>query len=295
MHTTSPPAAVPGDIGVIGAGTMGLGVAQALAAAGHRVTVVDPVPAALESAPGRLRTGLRAAVLMGRQDAASTGPTAVRVRFSRTLRDVREAPFVIECAPERIPLKEGLYSELGALCPRDTVIATCTSAIPVGLLGVRVQAPERVLGMHFMNPAYATDSVEVVRGEHTSDATLARARHLLHTMGKKGIVVHDSPGFVSNRVLMATVNDAAGVVQAGTADAKAVDAIFQDCFGHPMGPLRTADLIGLDVIVDTLHVLRELTGGAHFTPCTLLADLVAQGKLGRKTGEGFHRYATRRA
>ncbi|RNG18257.1 3-hydroxyacyl-CoA dehydrogenase family protein [Streptomyces botrytidirepellens] len=282
-------------IGVIGAGTMGLGVAQALAAAGHQVTAVDPVPAALNSAPDRLRAGLRAAVLLGRQEAATTGSTAERIRFTAELKDLHNASFLIECAPERISLKQDLYSALDTLCSRDTVIATCTSAIPVELLSIRVQAPERILGMHFMNPAYAKDAVEVIRGKDTGDATLARAHHLLHTMGKKGIVVHDAPGFVSNRVLMATVNDAATVVQEGTADATAVDAIFQDCFGHAMGPLRTADLIGLDIIVDTLHVLRELTDSPQFTPCALLARLVAQGKLGRKTGEGFHRYATQQA
>jgi 3-hydroxybutyryl-CoA dehydrogenase len=141
-----------------------------------------------------------------------------------------------------------------------------------------------------MNPAPLKDAVEVVRSPHTSDGTLQLTLGFLERLGKKPIVVRDGPGFVTNRVLMLTVNEAATVLQQGTADAETVDRVFQECFGHPMGPLRTGDLIGLDTIVDTLDVLREHTGDERFRPCTLLAGLVAEGSVGRKAGRGFHHY-----
>ncbi|MFI6688485.1 3-hydroxyacyl-CoA dehydrogenase family protein [Streptomyces sp. NPDC050485] len=279
-------------VGVVGAGTMGVGVAHCLAAAGHDVTVVDPLPRSLATAPDRLRAGLRMAALLRRAPADGVEPTVRRVRFGADVEELRTASFVVECARESIPVKREVFRSLDAVLSPTAVIATCTSAIPVGLLAEHVEAPERVLGMHFMNPAYAKDSVEVVRGEHTSEQTLDHAHDLLKTMGKQGIVVGDAPGFVSNRLSHATYNDAAAVVQAGTADAATVDRLFQECFGHTMGPLRTADLIGLDTVVDTLHVLHELTSDSRFTPCTLLTDLVAAGRLGRKSGQGFHTYAT---
>ncbi|MEU5980233.1 3-hydroxyacyl-CoA dehydrogenase family protein [Streptomyces sp. NPDC047315] len=276
--------------GVVGAGTMGVGVAHCLAAAGYRVTVVDPVAHALTTAPDRLRTGIRMASLLGRPPADGAEGVVARVRFRADLEDLGTAPFVIECAREDIPLKREVFRSLDAVLDATAVVATCTSAIPVGLLAEHISEPGRVLGMHFMNPPYAKDFVEVVRGRHTTGETLSRAEHLLEGMGKQGIVVGDVPGFVSNRLSHATYNDAAGVVAAGTADAATVDRLFQECFGHAMGPLRTADLIGLDTVVDTLHVLRELTGDDRFTPCPLLTDLVADGRLGRKSGRGFHTY-----
>lgn len=290
-HATPPP--IPSrTVGVVGAGTMGVGVAHCLAAAGHEVTVVDPVPEALASAPERLRAGLRMATLLRRAPADGAGATMARVRFGSDLTELRTASFVVECARESIPVKQEVFRSLNAVLPATTVIATCTSAIPVGLLAEYIDAPNRVLGLHFMNPAYAKDSLEMIRGDHTSEQTLDDAHDLLRSMNKEGIVVGDAPGFVSNRLSHSTYNDAAGVVQAGTADAATVDRLFQECFGHTMGPLRTADLIGLDTVVDTLHVLHELTRDARFIPCTLLTDLVAAGRLGRKSGQGFHTYAT---
>lgn len=281
-------------VGVVGAGTMGVGIAQCLAAAGHDVIVTDPSADALASGPDRLRAGLRMAVLLRKAQAgaAAQAPERLleRIRWTSEPAELAPATFVVECARENIALKEEVFRTLGAVCDPATVLATCTSAIPVGRVAAQVEEPGRVLGMHFMNPAYAKDFVEVIRGDATTDATLQRAEALLASMGKKGIVVRDAPGFVSNRVLMATVNDAATVVQEGTADAADVDRIFQDCFGHAMGPLRTADLIGLDTIVDSLDVLLTLTGDAHFTACALLRELVTEGRLGRKSGRGFHTY-----
>ncbi|RBM10764.1 3-hydroxybutyryl-CoA dehydrogenase [Streptomyces sp. PT12] len=274
-------------VGVVGAGTMGTGVAQCFAAAGHPVVVVDPDPAARAAGPERLRAGVRSARLLRR---SAVGPVDERVTWAEKPSALSGVGFVVECGPERLPVKEEVLRELDRVCPPEAAFASCTSAIPIARLGSFTARPQRVIGTHFMNPAPLKDTVEVIRSPHTSDATLALTVGLLAGLGKKAIVVGDGPGFVSNRVLMLTVNEAAAVVEAGTADADTVDRVFKDCFGHPTGPLRTADLIGLDTVVDTLVVLREHTGDERFTPTPLLARLVADGSLGRKSGRGFHPY-----
>ncbi|MGW7574630.1 3-hydroxyacyl-CoA dehydrogenase family protein [Streptomyces sp. NPDC054765] len=285
-------------VGVVGAGTMGIGVAQSLAEAGHPVVVVDPVHEALDDGPRKLRDGLRTARLLRRTSRRTSGvvPAAEvsdRIRWTPDAAALDAVAFVIECAPERMSVKEMVFKELDAVCPPGTVFASCTSAIPIATLAAHTQRPDRVLGTHFMNPAYLKDAVEVIRGPGTGDRVLDATLGLLSGMGKRGHVVNDAPGFVSNRVLMPMVNDAAARVEAGTADAETVDRIFQDCFGHAMGPLRTADLIGLDTIVDTLYVLLEITADARYEPCSLLLELVRQGHRGRKSGRGFHAYGRR--
>ena len=281
------------DFGVVGAGVMGIGITQCLARAGHAVLVVDPDPGALSTGPRRLRDGLRLDRLLGRgYSDIPVDAFLSRVRWTDRLSDLSGAVFVIECVRERVPDKERVFHELDAICPPQAVFASCTSAIPIGRLAGVTGRSDRVLGMHFMNPAPLKDTVEVIKALTTSEETLHRAMNLLGTLDKKAIVVSDAPGFVSNRVLMITINEAATVVQQGTADVEQVDEIFQNCFGHPMGPLRTADLIGLDTILDTLDVLREHTGNPLFEPCPLLTDLVHTGCTGRKSGSGFYDYAT---
>ncbi|SCK17559.1 3-hydroxyacyl-CoA dehydrogenase [Streptomyces sp. WMMB 714] len=280
-------------VGVVGAGTMGIGVAQCFAQAGHPVVVVDPDAAAREDGAARLRAGLRLrSLLRGRRPdggGAAADPLEL-VRFTDELTGLADAAFVVECAREQVPVKEKVLRGLDEACGAETVFASCTSAIPVERLGSFTGRPDRVIGTHFMNPAPLKDAVEVVRSPHTGEETLALTLGFLARIGKKPIVVGDGPGFVTNRVLMLTVNEAAAVLQQGTADAETVDRVFQECFGHPMGPLRTGDLIGLDTIVDTLDVLREHTGDERFRPCALLAGLVAEGSVGRKAGRGFHTY-----
>jgi 3-hydroxybutyryl-CoA dehydrogenase len=297
--TTDVPQAL---VGIVGAGTMGVGVAQCFAEAGHRVVVVDNDPGALASGPARLRAGIRTATLLRRRSGATapapapapTGAPAPRaellVTFSAELADMAAALLVVECAREDEDVKEGILRELDRICGPEAIFASNTSCIPVSRLGSFTGRPDRVIGTHFMNPAPLKDAVEVARSPRTSDETVDRTLELLAGLGKKPIVVGDGPGFVTNRVLMLTVNEAAYVLHEGTADAGTVDRVFQECFGHPMGPLRTGDLIGLDTVADTLDVLREHTGDERFQPCPLLTKLVAEGSVGRKAGRGFHHY-----
>ncbi|MEW2378669.1 3-hydroxyacyl-CoA dehydrogenase family protein [Micromonospora sp. NPDC047812] len=283
-----------GTVGVVGAGTMGLGIAQCLAEGGYDVVVVDPAvgaAAGAAAAAGRLRTGLRQARLLAPHRAGEPVARVIeRISWTDRTAGLDRAGYVIECAPERIPLKERIFGELDAVCPPTTVLASVTSAVPIERLAASTRRPERVVGTHFMNPAPLRASVEVVRAPRTSADTLQRTLDLLAAIGKTGIVVADGPGFVINRVLMLTVNEAAEVVGRGTADAATVDRVFQDCLGHPTGPLRTADLIGLDTVVDTLLVLLECTGDPRFRPGRTLRELVAAGRYGRKSGSGFHQY-----
>ncbi|MGW6908981.1 3-hydroxyacyl-CoA dehydrogenase family protein [Streptomyces sp. NPDC054940] len=286
-------------VGIVGAGTMGIGVAQCFAEAGHPVVVVDNDPGALASGPARLRAGIRTATLLRRRSQqAQAGATASRteslVTWSAELTDMAAALLVVECAREDEDIKEGILRELDRICGPEAIFASNTSCIPVSRLGSFTARPDRVIGTHFMNPAPLKDAVEVICAPETSGLTLERTKAFLDRAGKHALVVRDAPGFVTNRVLMLTLNEAAAVLGEGTADVETVDRIFQDCFGHPMGPLRTADLIGLDTIADSLEVLRRHTGEDRFRPCPLLARLVAEGNVGRKSGSGFYQYSPQR-
>ncbi|SUA72740.1 3-hydroxybutyryl-CoA dehydrogenase [Nocardia otitidiscaviarum] len=278
-----------GVVGVLGAGTMGAGIAQCLAQAGREVIVVEPDPTAVERARRGLDEAVRLALLLGRGDRRTALDTARRVRWSDTIDEFDAVDFVIECAVERIELKEKLFADLDRVCPADTVLASITSAIPIARLAAATARPDRVVGLHFMNPAPLTDAVEVVRGAATSPDTMARATDLLTALGKQPIVVGDRPGFVLNRLLMLSIAEAAALLDAGET-AATVDDLFEQCLGHRMGPLRTADLIGLDNVADTIEVLRRETGEQHYRVPPTLAALVTAGHFGRKTGQGFHDY-----
>ncbi|MEP7122834.1 MAG: 3-hydroxyacyl-CoA dehydrogenase family protein [Byssovorax sp.] len=275
-------------IAVVGAGVIGASVAHALAERGHAVVLVDRDAAAIERASGSIRAGARLARLQHRS-AAAPAELLARVRFTLALADVAGASVVIENVTEDLEIKLGVHRELDAICAADCVFAANTSAIPIAQLAAATGHPERVVGLHFMNPVPLTAMVEVVRGAQTSEATLARVAALLAAMGKDFVVVNDAPGFVINRVLMPAISEAIAVVHEGTATAAEVDRLFQSCLGHPMGPLRTADLIGLDTVLKTLEVLHENLGGGR-APCPLLREMVAAGRLGRKSGEGFFLY-----
>jgi 3-hydroxybutyryl-CoA dehydrogenase len=278
----------PPRIAVVGAGVIGASVAHALAERGHDVVLVDRDAAAIERATASIRAGARLAKLHGR-GAMPPRELLALVHFTTALADVAGASVVIENVTEDLEIKLAVHRELDAHCADDAVFAANTSAIPIAQLAVATRRPERLVGLHFMNPVPLTAMVEVVRGAQTSEATLARVAALLAAMGKDFVVVNDAPGFVINRVLMPAINEAIAVVHEGTATAAEVDRLFQSCLGHPMGPLRTADLIGLDTVLKTLEVLQNNLGGGR-APCPLLREMVARGLLGRKSGQGFFLY-----
>ncbi|MFG2869478.1 3-hydroxyacyl-CoA dehydrogenase family protein [Streptomyces sp. NPDC048338] len=278
-------------IGVVGAGTMGRGVAQLFAEHGHEIVLVDVAEDILDSARADITRHLRLAPLI-RRGAPVRPPEEVlpRIRFTTDLKDLREIDFLVENVTEDWDVKRALHRELDAICAPEVVFGVNTSAIPVTRVAGVTGRPDRVLGTHFMNPAQLKPTVELIRGHHTSDATLARTRALLEGAGRRHVVVEDSPGFVTNRVLMLTLNEAIFTLHEGVSTAKDIDRLFKECFGHAMGPLETADLIGLDTVYLSLQVLYENFGDPKYRPCPLLRRLVDAGLHGRKTGQGFHSY-----
>lgn len=278
-------------IGVVGAGTMGRGVAQLFAEHGHEVVLVDVAEHILRAAAAEIATNVRLAPLV-RPGTPARPPEEVtgRIRFTTELKPLREVDYVVENVTEDWAVKRPLYGELDAICPPGVPFGVNTSAIPVTRVGAATTRPDRVIGVHFMNPAPLKPTVELIRGLRTSDETLARTRSLLDGVGKRHVLVADSPGFVTNRVLMLTINEAVFLLHEGVSTAADVDRLFKECFGHAMGPLETADLIGLDTVLLSLRVLHEEFGDPKYRPCPLLRRLVDAGRLGRKTGRGFHTY-----
>ncbi len=278
-------------IGVVGAGTMGTGVSQVFATAGHQVVLVDVAGAALERARQEIERSVRLMPLV-RPAAPRLDPGEVvdRIRFTTELKELRTADYVVENVTERWDTKRGVYLELDEICPPGTVLGVNTSAIPITRIASLTGRPADVIGTHFMNPAPLKPTVEVIRGYHTSDDTVEQTTELLAGAGKDALVVRDSPGFVTNRVLMITINEAVFLLHEGVAPAADIDRLFKECFGHAMGPLETADLIGLDTVLLSLEVLHDGFGDPKYRPCTLLRTLVDAGLLGRKSGRGFHSY-----
>lgn len=278
-------------VGVIGAGVMGGGVAQSLAEGGMQVILLDVSENILERASQQIYNNLRLQGLLKKSD-NKISPREVlgRVALSTDYERLREVDFVIENVTEKWDVKESVYKQIESICPPHCVFAANTSAISITRIASVTQRRELVLGMHFMNPVPMKPTVEVVRGYYTSEQTIATAQSLLATIGKEGIVVNDSPGFVSNRVLMLTINESIFVLQDQVATVENVDKIFRTCFGHKMGPLETADLIGLDTILLSLEVLYDSFNDSKYRPCPLLKKMVDAGLYGQKSGEGFYQY-----
>jgi 3-hydroxybutyryl-CoA dehydrogenase len=279
-------------VGVIGAGVIGIGVAQNLAQTRHQVVLIDLSEEILARARRELNHQLRFQRLFKKEGAAEDGAREVleRIIFSDDYRALDGVDFVIENVTEKWEIKQRVYAQLEEVCPEHCVLAANTSAIPITRIASATRRAPKVLGIHFMNPVPLKPMVEVIRGHYTSEETIETARALLSQMGKTGVVVNDSPGFVSNRVLMLMINEAVFLLQEQVATAEDVDTIFRNCFGHKMGPLETADLIGLDTILYSIEVLYTEFNDSKYRPCPLLKKMVDAGLHGRKSGAGFYNY-----
>ena len=278
-------------VGVIGAGVMGVGVGQSLAQNGMEAVLVDVSEEVLDRAKAEIRKNLRFQGMF-QKDAKKEDPAAVlgRIHFTTLLEDLGDVDFVVENVPEKWEIKREIYPRIDAICPERAVFAVNTSCYSITRVGALTKRPDRVIGMHFMNPVPMKPMVEAIRGHHTSEATIETARQFLRQMGKDCILVNDMPGFVSNRVLMLTINEAVYVLQDGVATSEQVDQLFKTCFGHKMGPLETADLIGLDTILYSIEALYESYNDSKYRPCPLLKKMVDAGLHGRKNGKGFYDY-----
>jgi methoxymalonate biosynthesis protein len=278
---------VAAQLAVLGAGVMGVSIATLALGNGLPVVLVDIDAAKLGQVHIDVAKHLRLAQLMG---ACSGAKSIGELVTSTSVHDAVDASVVIEAITEIAESKSKVLGELSAVLRPGTPVVSNTSSIPIDELAESLTRPEELVGAHFMNPPYLIETVEVIRGARTSDATMERVSSLLAALGRKAVVVRDAPGFVTSRILHPMINDAARVVQAGTATVDTVDALMQGCLGHRMGPLRTADIIGLDNLVDSLRVLYERTGDEGCLPCELLLAKVRQGHLGRKSGHGFYHY-----
>jgi 3-hydroxybutyryl-CoA dehydrogenase len=269
---------------VVGAGQMGGGIAQVVAASGRRVSLHDEAPGAVDRALGVIRNSLEKLAQKGGAD-----PAEVLGRIS-SVDVVVAADLMVEAVVEDAAVKEEVFRRADATLPREAILASNTSSIPIASLAAVTRRPDRVIGMHFFNPVPVLKLVEVIRGRETSDETAAAITQLAAELGKTPAVANDFPGFVSNRILMPFINEAVWALQDGVAEPEAIDTIARLGFAHPMGPLALADLIGLDTCVAIMEVLQEGLGDDRYAPAPLLREHVDAGRLGRKSGRGFFTY-----
>jgi 3-hydroxybutyryl-CoA dehydrogenase len=273
-----------GHVLVVGAGQMGGGIAQVVAASGRRVSLYDEAPGAVERSLEAMRQSLGKLAEKG-----GPAPDEVVARV-RPVDDLVPADLMIEAVVEDTSVKEDVFRRADELMPAEAILASNTSSIPISSLAAATSRPERVIGMHFFNPVPMLKLVEIVRGRETSDETVEAIGALAEELGKTPAEANDFPGFVSNRILMPFINEAAWALHDGVAEAEAIDTIAKLGFAHPMGPLALADLIGLDTCVAIMEVLREGLGDPKYEPCPLLREHVEAGRLGRKSGVGFYDY-----
>jgi 3-hydroxybutyryl-CoA dehydrogenase len=277
-------------VAVIGAGTMGSGIAHVFARSGFEVLLCDVEQRFLDRALGQIRTNLGREAAKGKFPEAEIEPALARITPTVDREALSGADIAIEAAPERFDLKADVFRALDRILSTGAILATNTSSISITKLAALTERPAQVVGMHFFNPVPVMALVEVVRGMATSDTTCETVRDLAVKLGKTPVEVNDAPGFVSNRVLMPLINEAAFAVMEGVATPEAVDQVFKLGMAHPMGPLTLADFIGIDVCVDILRVLHEGFGDPKYRACPLLVRMVDAGWLGRKTGRGFYSY-----
>lgn len=277
-------------IGVVGAGTMGNGIAQVAARAGYNVIMHDVRDEFLQRGLGAIDKSLQRDVDKQRLDVAGKQTIVERIRTTTDLEAFREASFVIEAVVESLAVKTEVFKSLDRITPPHAILASNTSSISITKLGAATSRPDKVIGMHFMNPVPVMKLIEVIRGMATSDETYERVRTLSEKMEKIALDCQDSPGFVSNRVLMPMINEAIFALYEGVATRESIDGIMKLGMNHPMGPLTLADFIGLDVCLAILNVLYEGLGDPKYRPCPLLKRYVDAGWLGRKSGRGFYEY-----
>jgi len=279
-------------VGIAGAGTMGSGIAHVFARSGMRVILCDVEQNLLDRALSQIRTNLGREASKGKLAEAEVEAAVGRISSTTDHDALAGADFAIEAATERFELKANLFRRLDRLLPVGAILATNTSSISITKLAAQTRRPAQVIGMHFFNPVPVMALVEVIRGLATDDATYDLVQGLALRLGKTPVAVNDAPGFVSNRVLMPLINEAAYAVMEGVATPEAVDQVFKLGMAHPMGPLTLADFIGLDVCVDIMRVLYDGLGDPKYRPCPLLVRMVDAGWLGRKSRRGFYSYET---
>jgi 3-hydroxybutyryl-CoA dehydrogenase len=279
-------------IGVVGAGVMGSGVSQNLAQVGYKVILVDISKEILERSNAEIYNKVRLQTFFQKDHDVVIDPGSItaQIRFTTDYQQLKEAEYVIESVPEKWDIKENVYREIDSICNPECIFAANTSCFPITRIASLTKRPSKIIGTHYMNPVPMKTTVETIRGYFTSDETIEITKKLLASMGKECIVVNDYPGFVSNRISHLFMNEAAFVVQDQVASPQEVDDIFKKCYSHKMGPLDTADLIGLDTVVNSLDVLYESYQDPKFRCCPLLKKMVDAGLYGMKSGQGFYVY-----
>ena len=277
-------------IGVIGAGQMGNGIAQVAACAGYDVVMVDIKDEYVDKGLGTIQFSLGKLVSKERMTQEEADSALARIVTGTDRSACADCDLVVEAVPEILELKTSIFSELDGLCKPETILASNTSSISITTIAESTNRPDKVIGMHFMNPVPIMKLVEVINGEHTSTETNSAVNEAAEKMGKIALSCNDAPGFVSNRILCPMLNEAILTLQEGVAEPEAIDGIMKLGMNHPIGPLALSDLIGLDTVLHIMNVLHEGLGDDKYAPAPLLVSMVEDGKLGRKTGQGFYTY-----